>query len=66
MILIEMYEAQKLSLEDGTINFERSNQKAQKCRSSRPDQGKLKDQIKATNQISQMKRKLLNISKKIL
>ena len=52
MVLLEMEEALKLNLEDGTIYFERSNQTAQKCRSSQPDQGKLEDQLNVTNKIT--------------
>ena len=57
MVLLKMDEAFKLNLEDGTINFEWSNQIAQKCRKYQPDRGELEDQIGVTNQFFRMEKK---------
>ena len=50
MVLLEMDEALKLNEEYRIIDFERFNHIAKKCRSYRPDWGKLEDQLKVTNQ----------------
>ena len=65
MELLEIDEALKLNLEDGTIYFERSNKIAQRCISSQPDKGKLEDQLEVTNKIARMESSLLNISRNI-
>ena len=52
-----MDQALKLNLEDRTINFEWSNQIAQKCRKYQPDRVELEDQIGVTNQFFRMEKK---------
>ena len=63
--LMYMKKTLKINLEDGTIEFEQSNQSTQKCKRSRPDRERLEDQLEISNIIAQMEKKFLNRSRKI-
>ena len=55
----------KLNLGDETIDFKRSNQIAQKWRSSWPYQGRLYNQLKLANRITRMYKQFLSWERKI-